>query len=352
MIKKITIERLNDLPAGIPLVDVRTPAEFEHGHIPGAFNIPLFTNEERVLVGTTYKQQGKDAAVLLGFDLTGNKWSGFIRQALEIAPAKEIAVHCWRGGMRSGAMAWALDFYGFKVSVIHGGYKAYRHSVHSIFSDRFELRLLGGKTGSDKTGVLKMLAQKGEQVIDLEELAAHQGSAYGSLNRLRQPTQEQFENNFATALNSLSPHQPIWVEDESINIGQCQLPKPFWVQMQDAVLVDLGVPLEERIPFLKETYGSLDKKFLLDATTRIGKRLGPEQTKFAIAAINEDRMEDFIRQVLVYYDKTYVASVGKRVPDKIIPVVSGTISAAENAELIQNSYKISIQDDINTRNHA
>lgn len=118
MIEQISIERTSDVQVSVPLIDVRTPAEFAHGHIPGAFNIPLFSNEERVEVGTAYKQQGKDAAVLLGFDITGSKWSGFIKQALEIAPGKKLAVHCWRGGMRSGAMAWALNFYGFKVSVI------------------------------------------------------------------------------------------------------------------------------------------------------------------------------------------------------------------------------------------
>ena len=100
----------------VPLADVRTPAEFEHGHIPGAFNLPLFSDEERVSIGTTYKQVGKEAAILLGFDFTGPKWSGFIKQALEMAPEKKIAVHCWRGGMRSGAMAWALDIYGFEVT--------------------------------------------------------------------------------------------------------------------------------------------------------------------------------------------------------------------------------------------
>lgn len=345
MTNKIIINELSDLPADRPIADVRTPAEFAHGHIPGAFNLPLFSNEERVLVGTTYKQKGKDAAVLLGFDLTGRKWSGFIQRALELAPEKKIAVHCWRGGMRSGAMAWALDFYGFNVSVIQGGYKAYRHAVHAAFSKDYDLRLIGGKTGSDKTGVLKALAAKGEQVIDLEELAAHQGSAYGSLNRLKQPSQEQFENNFAAALQRLNPMGSIWVEDESINIGTCQLPKPFWQQMKDAILMDVTVPADERIKFLLQTYGTLDKDFLVNATMRIRKRLGPEQTKFAIAAINENRMEDFITQVLVYYDKTYVASVAARPSERVIPVACTGMYSAQNADLILNSMKTSYDYD-------
>ena len=105
MTRKITIDEFLEKHRDIPMADVRTPAEFAQGHIPGAFNIPLFTNEERVTVGITYKQKGREAAILLGFDLTGNKWSNFIRQALEISPQKKIAVHCWRGGMRSSGVA-------------------------------------------------------------------------------------------------------------------------------------------------------------------------------------------------------------------------------------------------------
>ena len=121
---------------------MRTPAEFIQGHVPTAHNIPLFSNEERVEVGTTYKQQGRESAILLGFDLTGPKWSGFIKQALEIAPDKKIIVHCWRGGMRSSAMAWALDLYGFEVYLLEGGYKAYRRWGLDYFSTPCQFMIL------------------------------------------------------------------------------------------------------------------------------------------------------------------------------------------------------------------
>ena len=186
----------------VPLADVRTPAEFAHGHVPGAFNLPLFSDEERVSIGTTYKQVGKEAAILLGFDLTGPKWSGFIKQALEMAPEKKIAVHCWRGGMRSGAMAWALDIYGFEVYQVEGGYKQYRRWVLDQFEATYALFILGGMTGSGKTRILHELRSLGQQVIDLEELAQHRGSSFGSMNKLVQPTQEQFENNLASELNN------------------------------------------------------------------------------------------------------------------------------------------------------
>lgn len=154
MIKNTGINNFLQLDSSIPVVDVRTPAEFAQGHIHGAHNIPLFSNEERVQVGTTYKQVGRGEAILLGFDLTGSKWSGFIKQALELAPDKRIAVHCWRGGMRSGAMAWCLDLYGFEVYLLTGGYKHYRRKTLDTFAEKFNIHVLGGLTGSGKTKVL------------------------------------------------------------------------------------------------------------------------------------------------------------------------------------------------------
>src|ERR1700760_3610815 len=226
MTRKITIDEFLEKHRDIPMADVRTPAEFAQGHIPGAFNIPLFTNEERVTVGITYKQKGREAAILLAFDLTGNKWSNFIRQALEISPQKKIAVHCWRGGMRSAAMAWTLDLYGFEVSLIQGGYKHYRRWVHKTLEQPYGFWVVGGMTGSGKTRILTQLSRQNEQTVDLEDLAQHQGSTYGTLNRLVQPTQEQFENRLAERLSTLNPGQPIWIEDESQSIGRCILPKP------------------------------------------------------------------------------------------------------------------------------
>ncbi len=339
MLKQISITDFLPLMPGIPLADVRTPAEFAQGHVPGAFNLPLFSNEERVLVGTTYKQVGREEAILLGFDLTGPKWSGFIKQALAIAPAKKIAVHCWRGGMRSGAMAWALNLYGFEVHVITGGYKRYRQWAHRQFEQPYQLQVLGGMTGSGKTRLLHQLTTLGEQVIDLEHLAQHQGSAYGSMNKLEQPTQEQFENNLATALSKQNPTQTIWVEDESLTIGRRSIPKPLWVQMRGAPLIDIHVGLSQRVTSLVAEYGGLDKDFLVECTQRIHKRLGPEQTKHAIAALNENRMEDFIRLVLVYYDKTYRTGLSVRQASQVYPLPLQGCDDLANAQQLQQFQK-------------
>ncbi len=339
MIKPVNIEALLRMEASVPIMDVRTPAEFAHGHIPGAFNLPLFSNEERVQVGTTYKQVGREAAILLGFDLVGTKWSGFIRQALEYAPGKKIAVHCWRGGMRSGAMAWALDLYGFDVYLVQGGYKRYRNWALLQFQIPRRLLVLGGMTGSGKTKILHELRTNGKRVIDLEDLAQHQGSTYGTLNKLVQPTQEQFENNLAGQLSKIDGEDTIWIEDESSAIGKCYIPNLFWKQMLAANVIDLKLPLEQRVELLTEEYGKLDKQFLVECTERIRKRLGPEQTRDAIIAINEDRMSDFIRLVLVYYDKTYCSGLLKRAAYQVISVESDTCDPVKNAGLIIEKVK-------------
>lgn len=335
MIHRITIQELMKMEQRCPVADVRTPAEFDRGHIPGAFNLPLFNNEERAQVGTTYKQQSREAAILLGFDLAGPKWSDFIRQALEKAPGWKIAVHCWRGGMRSGAMAWALDLYGFQVYLVEGGYKNYRRWALRQFEKPWQLWVIGGLTGSGKTKILQQLSGMGEQAVDLEDLAQHQGSTYGTLNRLVQPSQEQFENNLADQLNRLDPDRKIWVEDESLSIGKRMIPRPFWDRMQQALLFDLQVAEEQRVQALVEEYGSLEGDFLVECTDRIRKRLGLDRARQAITAIREGRMDDFIRTVLVYYDKTYRTGLKGRDPGHIVPIALEINNPADNARQVK-----------------
>jgi tRNA 2-selenouridine synthase len=254
-----------------------------------------------------------------------------------------VALHCWRGGMRSGAMAWALNLYGFNVHLVSGGYKAYRRWCRQQFEKKFQLMIIGGMTGSGKTRLLADLDKEGEQTIDLEDIACHQGSVYGSMNRLVQPTQEQFENNLGFNLSRLDPGRRLWLEDESINIGCCQIPTGFWKQMQGGTVFELQVSAEERVKSLVQEYGCLDKGFLIEKTERIRKRLGPEQTRDAIAAITEDRMEDFIRIVLVYYDKTYRAGLRKREIQQLITVPDRKVTTLlQTAAGLQNRYQAAL----------
>ncbi|WP_081674995.1 tRNA 2-selenouridine(34) synthase MnmH [Daejeonella oryzae] len=339
MIQTLNIHDFLKLGESVPVIDVRTPLEYDHAHMVGAYNLPIFSNEERVKVGTTYKQIGREEAILLGFDLTGPKWSDFIKQALTIAPDKKIGVHCWRGGMRSGAMAWALNLYGFEVYLLEGGYKKYRNWVLSQFSENYPIVILGGMTGSGKTQVLHELKKQNQQVIDLEDLAQHQGSSFGSMGRLIQPSQEHFENMLAAELHKIDKSRPLWLEDESLTIGKRFIPNPIFHQMRIAPVLKMLLPVSERIDFLVQEYGKLDKDFLIDCTVRIGKRLGPEQTRDAVLAIQENRMADFIKIVLVYYDKTYASGQGKRMMESIYEIECQTINAVENASILLNYIK-------------
>ena len=205
--KRITAEEIFQLEPDRMLLDVRTPAEFAQGHVPGAQNLPLFSDEERAEVGTLYKQVNPERAFLRGLDLAGAKMSWYVREAMRLAPNRKVAVHCWRGGQRSGSLATLLSFAGFDVQVVQGGYKAYRTHVLEQFALRkSKFVVLGGKTGSGKTEILKQLASLGEQVIDLEALANHKGSAFGALGEEPQPRVEQFENNLFAILKKMD-HQ-------------------------------------------------------------------------------------------------------------------------------------------------
>ncbi len=299
----------------------------------------FFINEERVLVGTCYKQQGRQPAILLGFELIGSRWADYIRdveKTLAIAQkeSKKVFVHCWRGGMRSGAMAWALNMYGFDVFVLKGGYKTYRRLCVDTFEAPYPIVILSGKTGCAKTATLLEMKKLGEQVIDLEGLAHHQGSSFGSKGIDYQPSQEQFENTLAHELRQLDTTKKIWFENESIVIGRREVPRGIFEQMRTAQIIDLQLPAEERVGFLNDDYGVLDKEFLKESVLKITKRLGPNETKLSLQAIDENRMKDFIRQVLVYYDKTYQRSQEKRDKSTIHPLSLDKIDPQGNAKAI------------------
>ncbi|RYZ44411.1 MAG: tRNA 2-selenouridine(34) synthase MnmH, partial [Chitinophagaceae bacterium] len=369
------------------VIDVRSPAEYNHAHLPGAINLPLFSDEERAVVGTKYKQVSRQAAIKIGLDYFGprmrlmveavEKWieqmnrrtgeqgisndegKGHRTSNLEPqtsntqpqTPNAKLFLYCWRGGMRSGAVAWLLNLYGFDVTVLAGGYKAFRNWVLQTNAYPYRLKLVGGYTGSGKTALLKTLAQKGETIVDLEALAKHKGSAFGNIGMPPQPSQEMFENKLALtmasqhakhkgsafgnigmppqpsqemfenklALTMASQHanastaweengalpKPIWIEDESQRIGHVNIPQPFWQNMRRSPVYFLDIPFEERLQNIVADYGNLDRERMIAAIQRIGKRLGPLETKNAIQFLQEGSIEESFRILLHYYDKQY-----------------------------------------------
>lgn len=295
-----------------PVVDVRTPSEHRKGHIPGAHNLPLFSDEERGIVGTAYHRQGREEALLRGLDLTGPKLRSLVEEAGRILRGREVVVHCWRGGMRSASMAWLLEFAGHTVYTLAGGYKAFRRAVRESFSRPVPVQLLGGMTGAGKTDLLHALAQHGQQVLDLEGLANHCGSAFGGIGRTEQPSQEHFENLLGTAWYGLDPGWPVWLEDESRHIGVVQIPAGVWAQMQQAPVYVLDVPAERRVASLTAQYGALPREALKAATLRIQRRLGGLRTRRVIEALDAGDLDAACSVLLTYYDRAYRHALRQR----------------------------------------
>ncbi len=328
-VKKINIDSFLALQAQhpVPVMDVRSPGEYAHAYIPGAYSLPLFTDEERKIVGTAYKQQGKQKAIKLGLGFFSVKMTTMIESVEEILSARKkelkqesniVLVHCWRGGMRSAGVAWLLDLYGFEVYTLQGGYKAYRNWVLSLFTRDYDLNILGGYTGSGKTYLLESLAKQGQPVINLEELAQHKGSAFGGIGQLPQPSQEMFENKLAMALNeTIQKELPAskiacWLEDESQRIGVLNIPPAFWKTMRTKPVFFIEIPFEERLLFIEKEYGSLETEKLVNAIIRIQKRLGPLETKTSIGFLLENNRKEAFRILLMYYDKSYQKGLHNR----------------------------------------
>ncbi len=303
----------------LPVIDVRSPGEFAQGHITKAVNIPLFNNEERAVVGTAYKKESKESAIAIGYKFVTPKLNHFINSSLATAPQKQVIVHCWRGGMRSNAFADHLIANGFeKVFVIEKGYKAFRNHVLQSFEKPFNLKVLGGYTGTGKTEILHELKNKGQQIIDLEDLANHRGSAFGGIDLPPQPTTEQFENNLFSALQILDFALPIWIEDESQAIGKVAIPNAFFSNLRDQPVYFLNVPFAQRTKHLVTTYATLSHDKLADAIGRITKRLGYDNAKFALDELEKRNYDKVVALSLAYYDKYYLRGLEKRNESKIL----------------------------------
>lgn len=299
----------------LPVIDVRSPGEYAHAHIPGALSLPLFDDTERAEVGTLYKKSGRVKAIQKGLDIVGPKLSFFTRYALSLN-SPEILVHCWRGGMRSSAMAWLLENVGLKCYLLEGGYKHYRNYVLDSFVTPLNIVLLGGFTGSGKTDIIKALKAKGEQVLDLEGLANHKGSAFGALGEQPQPGAEHFENLIHASLSGIDYSKRIWIEDESRNIGRAVIPAALWSQMRNSSLIRIETPFDIRLERLMRDYGAFPPDQLISSIQKIEKRLGYDRCKFAIEACQQGDIKRAAEIALIYYDRAYGDQLTKRFTDR------------------------------------
>jgi tRNA 2-selenouridine synthase len=337
--RKTDIAEFLRLAEAFPVIDVRSPGEYIQGHIPGAFNIPLFDDAERAAVGTSYTKEGRNQAIIEGLKLTGPSMYTKLENALKLAREGKLLVHCWRGGMRSEAMAWLFSLGQIESVVLEGGYKTYRHHVNEILSAERQMIILGGMTGSSKTHILRYLGEKGHQVIDMEGMAHHKGSAFGSLGQTDQPTTEQFANDLHYRWMRLDPGLPVWLEDESRNIGTVFLPDAFYMNMQKAPTVILMMDIKTRMPRLMEEYSGYPPELLKGSVMKISRRMGGDKAKEAAEAIDSGNISRAIEITLQYYDKAYRHSIEMKNNKDIIYLETCTDDVEANAEMIMEAVK-------------
>jgi len=300
-----------------PLIDVRSPSEYYKGHMPNSINIPLFDNEERAIIGRIYKKNGKEVAVRQGLIFVERNIETILNSIFECIENHKynnrendkgdslIRIYCARGGMRSLSIGWLLEKFKLNIILLRGGYKNYRRWIIESFSNNYNLVVIGGKTGTGKTKLLKLLEKNEYQTIDLEGFACHRGSTFGGLGNNEQPTNEHFENMIAEKLNSFKKYDHIFIEAESANIGKCKVPNELFNQMKIAQRIEIIRSESNRLDELIRTYSIFEQNELEESILRIKKRLGPQRTKIAIKSIKEKKWDIVCKTVLEYYDKCY-----------------------------------------------
>jgi tRNA 2-selenouridine synthase len=303
---------LADLERFDSVIDVRTPLEFADDHLPGAENAPVLSNEERVAVGTMYKQISPFEATRFGAALVARNIAAHLETLFAGRPINwKPLIYCWRGGKRSGAMTAWFRMIGWKACQLEGGYKTYRHHVLerlTALPGRFSFRVLAGLTGSGKTRLLRALAKCGAQTLDLEDLARHRGSLLGALPGEAQPSQKGFDTRLLQALEGLDPARRVFVEAESRKIGQLQLPDALMRALADAECIRVEASLDDRVAFLREDYAAL-----FDAPEAFKKLLsclaathGRQRVGRWHALIDADARAELFRDLLErHYDPAY-----------------------------------------------
>jgi tRNA 2-selenouridine synthase len=307
--------RVVDLSAFDTIIDARSPSEFALDHIPGALNCPVLDDEERRIVGTLYKQSGAFEARRVGGAMVAANIARHMQQHFADRPAKwRPVVYCWRGGMRSGSMVTWLRLVGWDARQLDGGYKSFRHHVLERIESlvpRLQLRVICGATGSAKTRVLAALAERGEQVLDLEHAARHKGSLLGAWPGVPQPTQKHFETRIATVLASIDLARPLYVEGESGRIGRLSVPIPLVTRMRAAPCIEIEAGPEARLAYLLRDYAYLgeDRAALAAQLGRLKEMQGKETVqRWQAWAEAGDLAPLFAELMSLHYDPHYERS--------------------------------------------
>lgn len=309
---------LRELDTFDTIIDARSENEYAEDHLPGAVNWPTLNNAERHTIGTTYKQVNAFEAKKRGAALAARNISAHIEREVIAKPKDwKPLTYCWRGGKRSGSLSLILSEIGFRVTIVEGGYKAFRNALLEDIPRRvqgLDFRVICGTTGSGKTRLLQALAAAGAQVLDLEALANHRSSVLGAIPGLPQPTQKAFDTAIWDALRRLDPARPVYVESESKKVGNVAVPEALITAMRAAPCLNLVLPDEERVALLLEDYDHFVQNHeafceRLDALTELrGKKLIEEWK----AAVRAGRTADVVRELLLsHYDPVYRQSMGR-----------------------------------------
>lgn len=307
------LTRLHEFDA---IIDARTEAEYAEDHLPGAVNWPTLNNEERIVVGTLYKQVNQFEAKKRGAAMAARNIAGHIdREVMDKPKDWKPLAYCWRGGKRSGSLTLILDQIGFKVTLVEGGYKAFRAAMVADIPrlvEPLQLRVVCGTTGSGKTRLLQALASQGAQVLDLEGLARHRSSVLGAIPGVPQPTQKRFDTLVWEALSQFDPARPVFVESESKKVGNVAIPTALVEHMRASPCLNLTLPIDERVALLLEDYAYFvdnPQHFCerLDVLTEFRGKLVVEGWKANVQAGN---LAPVVQELLtLHYDPVYVQSM-------------------------------------------